>query len=221
MFIMNLLRPYTKQSFLSDLYIRINEIPMILKEAGIIRTFDEVMRKFDEVVYEPRHILMSGMTNGSYDVTDYSIEAISRVYFSNDVTVSNLTGEVGILPFISAQGGGIGLVDTLVDFYVMQRVINGLKRYTNTFDFTLWPPNAEGRVFLQVQNPGSLMIVEYLPFIDVESSVWMLYQKEKNFIDELFYRMVCYQNVQSQAQAVLLALPRRRRLIFFRYGRSP
>jgi hypothetical protein len=200
---MDNLKTYTQQQFFDDLTIRIQKIPLLSDIEELKRCFKQCIRDFDEVVFLPRHVLIKNAVNGAMvDVTDFHIDEINRVYFSNDSTVNAITGELGILPFISAQGGSVGMLDSLIDFFVMQRVINGLKRYTNTFDWELWPPDENGRLLLQVRNPGSLIIVDFIPYFDADIGSWELFAREKSFIDELFYRRVNLQNMESQAQAL-------------------
>jgi hypothetical protein len=197
------LKSYTTKDFLDDFQLRVEKLPLILSEAAVLNVFMHCIIQFDELVFYPRYTLLKEAYDGAMvDVTDLHIDAISRVYYASDRTIQSVTGELGIMPFISANGAGVGLLDSIVDFFVMQRVLNGLKRYTNTQDFMLWPKDEQGRSFLQVKNPGSLMLIEFLPYFDATLGSWEMYPMEFEFVSTLLFNKVCAQNAVSMMNAI-------------------
>lgn len=204
---MDLLKTYTKAQLLDDFSVRSRSIPLILEPDEVERVMRQAVRTLDQEVYSPRHMLLKCAYNGQMvDVTDYHIASITRVAYSGSSATSLIDGEIGLLPFLSAQGAGTGLIENVMDLFLVQRVINGIKRFMNTYDWELWPPDENGREMLQVRNPGSLMEVEFLPVLDDAAPAWELYQKEFTFVSELFYRMANLQNTEVQAQASLLGV---------------
>ena len=185
-------------------------MPIVLDPSDFILQIERAVRELNDLLFNPRSILLTDAKNGMIDVTAFDIDEINQVYYSQD-TVTNLLGGldlgVGMMPIITSQMMPLSSLESMVDYLAIKNVLNLVQRQMmNTNDYTLLPMDVNGRQYLQVRNPGNLFWVEYLPYIRPDADEWELYENEYSFLTELTFAYVCHANIEIQAQASVLGV---------------
>jgi hypothetical protein len=183
---------------------------MILDESDYGLQLERAVRDLDARIFNPRSIVFDDASNGVVDVTVYHIDEINAVYYSPDSGETLLAGldlGVGIMPLLASQSMPISSLGSITDYLILKNVLNSIQRkMMNIADYTLLPMTADGRQLLQVKNPGKLLWVDYLPYIDPAWSSWSLFENEYQYLVELAFCFICHANVEAQAQAQLLGV---------------
>jgi hypothetical protein len=204
------LKERKRESILTDLKSRTAKMPRILDESDFTIQLERAVRNLDERIYNPRSVVFDDASNGLVDVTQYYIDEITNVYYSPESGESLLAGldlGVGLMPLLSAQGMPVTSLGGITDYLILKNVLNSIQRkMMNIDDYTLLPITADGRQLLQVKNPGKLLQVEYLPYLDPKWDSWLLYENEYQYLLELAYNFIGHANVEAQAQAQLLGV---------------
>jgi len=204
------LRKREKSSILDTVQSRVSKMPIVLDPSDFVIQLERAVRKLDELLFNPRSIILTDASSGLVDVTSLYIDEICTVYYSEDSLNSLLGGMdlgVGIMPILSSQGMPLSSLESSIDYLILKGVLNTIQRkMLNTWDYTLMPIDAEGRQFLQVKNPGNLLWVEYLPYLDPSKDSWDLYENEFSFLQELLFAYICHANAEIQMQVSLLGV---------------
>jgi hypothetical protein len=199
-----------RESILTDLKSLTSKIPMILDESDFVLQLERAVRNLDEKIYNPRSVVFDDASSGLVDVTAYHIDEINNVYYSPESGETLLAGldlGVGLMPLLSSQSMPITSLGSITDYLILKNVLNSIQRkMLNIDDYTLLPITADGRQLLQVKNPGKLLHVEYLPYLDPQWDSWFLFENEYQYLINLAYAFVCHANVEVQAQAQLLGV---------------
>jgi len=204
------IRKRRKSELTAYLENRTSKMPIVLDHSDFHLQIERGVRKLDEILSNPRSVLLTNAKNGLLDVTAFHIDEINNVYYSQDMINNLLAGMdlgVGFLPLIEARTMPTNSLESTIDLLILKNVINMLQRKMfNTTDYTLLPLDVNGHQYLQVKNPGNLFWVEYLPYINPNDDEWDLYENEYLFLSELCYAYICHANVESQAQVSILGV---------------
>jgi len=202
------IRERLKSELVASLENRTSKMPIVLDHDDFVYQVERGVRKLDEMLFNPRSILLTNASSGLVDVTALNIDEVTNVYYSED-SANNLLGGmdlgIGLLPMLGSQGVPTTSLESMIDFLILKGVINTLQRkMRNCMDFSLLPLGEDGHQYLQVQNPGNLFWVEYLPHINPKDDGWALYENEFLFLEELCFAYICHAHTESLAQVSIL-----------------
>jgi len=204
------IRTRKKSELTASLENRTSKMPIVLDQSDIHLQIERGVRKLNDLLFNPRSILLTNAKNGLLDVTALHIDEINTVYYSQDTVNSLLAGMdlgVGFLPLIESQTMPTSSLESMVDLLILKNVINMVQRKMfNTTDHVLLPMDVNGHQYLQIRNPGNLFWLEYLPYINPNDEEWDLYENEYLFLSELCYAYICHANVEMMSQVSMLGV---------------
>jgi hypothetical protein len=184
---------------------RVSKMPMVLDRGDFDVQLGRAVRVLDEMMFNPRSVILSNAGSGLVDVTGLCIDEVCTVYYSADAAQDILGGldlGVGVLPLLSGVSVPVGGLEGVVDYLILKNVINMIQRkMMNVNDYVLLPVGGDGRQYLEVKNPGGLLWVEFLPYVDGGGDWWYLYENEFQFVVELCFLYVCMANFEVQMSA--------------------
>lgn len=202
------IRKRLKADLVSLLENRTSKMPIVLDRDDYILHIERGVSKLNDMLANPRSVLLTNASNGLLNVTAFHIDEINTVYYSQDSANTLFAGMdlgVGLLPLMNSSSGFMSSMESMIDMLILKSVINMVQRkMRNATDYTLLPLDSEGNQYLQVQNPGNLFWVEYLPYLDPKADGWELYENEYLFLSELAYAYICHAHNETLAQVSIL-----------------